>query len=222
MNPLFTIGLSILLAATGTAAVAENGSAQLSIEGLERVEKDARGEIYAHPEVDWSEYSRILLEPASIAFRKNWQRDQNRHLRAQRVRAGDMQRIRADVADMFGEVMREELTAHGYDMASESGADVLQIKPYVVDLDIYAPDIKAPGDTRSYTRQVGRMTLKLEVYDSVTGELLARASDRREAPYHSYLQWTTRITNNFELRRMMERWAQGLRTRLDEARQTKS
>ena len=66
----------------------------------------------------------------------------------------------------------------------------------------------------------GRMTLKLEIYDSITGDLIATASDRREAPRRGYMQWTTSVTNNAEARRMLQEWAVRLVERLDEARTT--
>jgi len=64
------------------------------------------------------------------------------------------------------------------------------------------------------------MTLKLEIYDSVTGDLIATASDRRESPRRGYMQWTTRVSNNADARRMLQRWAVALRERLDNARTT--
>jgi hypothetical protein len=62
------------------------------------------------------------------------------------------------------------------------------------------------------------MTLKLEIYDSVTGGLIAILSDRREAPRRGYMQWTSSVTNRAEAQRMLQRWAKDLVKRLDEAR----
>jgi DNA-binding HxlR family transcriptional regulator len=62
------------------------------------------------------------------------------------------------------------------------------------------------------------MTLKLELYDSVTGDLIATASDRRESPRRGYYQWTNSVSNTADARRMLERWAKDLHKRLDEAR----
>ena len=62
------------------------------------------------------------------------------------------------------------------------------------------------------------MTLKLELYDSVTGDLIAAASDRQEAPRRGYMQWTTSVTNRSEARQMLQRWAKDMRERLDQAR----
>lgn len=218
MKYFSTLVLAVLLASCAAPAPKDNQVPDVSMEGLELVEQDRRGEIYANPDVDWGSYTQVRLDPATVAFRKNWQRDQNRN-QPFKVKDEDMERIRSDIAEIFDEVFREELSADGgYEMTSENGENVLRIEPHIVDLDIYAPDTATPGITRSYTRRAGRMTLKLEIYDSVTGELLAKASDRREAPDYGYLQWTTSIRNNMEMRRLMERWAEGLRTRLDEAR----
>jgi hypothetical protein len=197
---------------------AEDKMPDISLEGLELVDKDRRGEIYADPGIDWTVYSQIKLDRASVAFRKNWQRDQNR-AQSFRVRTEDMERIKSSLADLFDEVFSEELTGNGgYELSEESGEHVMQITPRIVDLDVYAPDTRNAGMTRSYTESAGRMTLKLEILDSVTGDLIATVSDRQEAPRRGYMQWTTSVTNKAEARRMLQRWARDLRERLDKAR----
>lgn len=212
--------LTLSLAVVPAAVFAESEPPDVSLDGLQLVEKDRRGEIYADPGVDWSVYDQIQLERATVSFRKNWQRDQNR-MQSFKVKASDMERIKTDLAELFDEVFTEELTGKGdYTMASESADNVMRIKPQIVDLDVYAPDTKGPGMTRSYTQQAGRMTLKLEIYDAVTGDLIATASDRRESPRKSYYQWTTSASNQADARRMLQLWAKDLRKRLDEARST--
>jgi len=214
--------LILMILATCIAAppvLAESGPPQVSLDGLELVEKDGRGEIYADPDVDWSVYTDIQLDRATVAFRKNWQRDQNRPPNSFKVKASDMERIKSELSDMFNEVFVEELTGKGdYRMAAESGDNVLRITPKILDLDVYAPDTKTAGMQRSYTNRAGRMTLSLELYDSVTGDLLATASDRRESPERAYMQWTTSASNRADARRMLKGWAKDLRKRLDEAR----
>lgn len=199
--------------------LAEQGLPEVSLEGLELVEKDRRGEIYADPGIDWSTYTEIKLDRATVAFRKNWQRDQNR-AQPFKIRTEDMERIKSELSDMFNEVFTEELTTNGgYVMTGETGENVMRIVPHIVDLDVYAPDtMRTAGSTRSYTEQAGRMTLKLEIYDSLTGDLIATASHRQEAPRRGYMQWTNSVSNRAEARRMLQRWATGLRERLDEAR----
>jgi hypothetical protein len=213
------VSLILVASFVSTSLLAESEPPQASLDGLELVEKDRRGEIYADPDVDWSVYTTIQLDKATVAFRKNWQRDQNTYPSSFKVRASDMEKIKTELSELFNEVFVEELTSNGdYQMAAESGDTVLRIVPQIVDLDVYAPDTPQPGIQRSYTRQSGRMTLKLELYDSVTGDLLATASDRREAPDRGYMQWTTSVSNRQDARQMLQRWAKDLRKRLDEAR----
>jgi len=206
---------SVALNALAASDPAEPGIAD---GGMVLVTEDRRGAIYADPDVDWSVYEAILLDDATVAFRKNWQRDQNRASRTQRIQTRDIERIKNDLAEQFGEVFSAELENRGdFAMADTPAANVLRITPYIVDLDIYAPDVPSATYSRSYTDSAGRMTLKLELYDSETGDLIAVASDHREAPHRGYAQWTTRISNRADARQMFQQWAKALNERLLEA-----
>ena len=95
---------------------------------------------------------------------------------------------------------------------------VLAHRSHIVDLDVYAPDSRyQPGIQQSYVESAGRMTLKLHLYDSVTGDLLAVFSERREAPRRGYMQWANSVSNTREFRLMMQSWARELRQGLQEA-----
>ncbi|MEE4219073.1 MAG: DUF3313 family protein [Xanthomonadales bacterium] len=209
--------ISLALLALPALSLAEETAPEVSTDGMQLVEKDRRGEIYADPGVDWSVYSKIVLDDATVAFRKNWQRDQNRN-RAARVSTSDMEKMKSDLATLFDEVFVKELQDNGgFEIVDQAGEDVLRITPHIVDLDIYAPDTRSSMNSRSYTDSSGRMTLKLELRDSETGDLIAAASDRRESPYRGYAQWTTSVSNKADARRMLQKWAVGLRERLSEA-----
>ena len=216
---LKTLLLSFILVSTVVPAVAKDDPPEVSMEGLELVEKDRRGEIYADPGIDWSLYTQIMLDPATVAFRRNWQRDQNRY-RSFKVNARDMEKIKTSLSELFDDVFIKELSENGgYTITDQTGDEVMRIKPAIVDLDVYAPDTqRSTGRTTQFTESAGKMTLKLEIYDSVTGDLIAMASDRREAPRRGYAQWTTSVSNRAEAQRMLQRWAKDLVKRLDEAR----
>jgi len=216
---LKSILLSFILVIAVAPAMAKDDPPEVSIEGLELVDKNRRGEIYADPDIDWSLYTQITLDPATVAFRRNWQRDQNRY-HTFKIKTKDMERIKTDLSELFNDVFTKELGENGgYTIAEETGDDVMRIKPAIVDLDVYAPDtMNSAGRTTQFTETAGRMTLKLEIYDSVTGDLIAVLSDRREAPRRGYMQWTTSVSNRAEAQRMLQRWAKDLVKRLDEAR----
>ena len=200
--------------------LADDEPLQLDLDGLQLVEKDRNGEVYADPDVDWSVYSAIVLEDTTVAFKRNWKRDQNRY-QPFKVSNADVERIKTDLAELFREVFSVELTKDdGYTLTDASGPNVLVIQPAIVDLDVYAPDTNTTYISKQYTDQAGEMTLKLAIYDSVTGDLLATARDRREAPYRGYMQWTNSVTNRSDAKRMLTQWADALRDRLDQARAT--
>jgi hypothetical protein len=209
---------SLLYAPAGVIAGPDEPAADP--EGLQLLEEDRHGALYVLPDVDWSGYDSILLEDATVAFRKNWQRDQNRNRRslADRVDTRDMDRIRNDLAELFDEVFVGQLSGNGsWNLVESAGPSVLRIRPKIVDLDVYAPDVRSSTYSRSYTDSAGRMTLILELYDSETGDLIAAASDHRQAPYRGYMQWTTGVSNKGDARRMLQKWAVALNERLADA-----
>jgi hypothetical protein len=214
---LLTLTLALLL--PNSEAVAKSQPAEVSIEGLNLIDKDRRGEIYAEAGVDWNEYTQIKLERATVSFRKNWQRDQNRY-DPFKVRDQDVEKIKTRLSDLFNEVFTEELSAEGgYTMTESIGADVMTFVPRIVDLDIAAPDTRNnPGMTTSYVEQAGRMTLILEIYDSQSGDLISKMSHRQDAPRYGYMRWANSVSNTAEARRMLQRWAGMLIKRLNEAK----
>ena len=221
MKHVMIMSSLLTLAAPCVALALDSDPREMSLDGMQQVEKSRHGSIYADPGIDWSTYEQIRLDPATVAFRKNRLRDQNRY-QTNRIRTQDVERIKETMARTFDTVFREELGGDGgYSLTEENGENVLRITPHIEDLDLYAPDPRsAPGIQRSYAESMGRMTLRLDFYDSVTGDLIATASENREAPRRGYLQWANSVTNTKEARLMFQGWAKRLRERLDAARST--
>jgi hypothetical protein len=82
-----------------------------------------------------------------------------------------------------------------YIMTGESGADVLHFTPRIVDLDIYAPDRARNYIGGALTDSQGRMTIELEIRDSVSGSLLVTTRHHERDDYKGYMEWTTSVTN---------------------------
>lgn len=224
MKRLITL-LAMCALATPVAvwSQAEAPAPEVSLDGLELVEKTRHSEIYRAPGVDWSIYDEIQIEEATVAFRRNWQRDQNRY-QPNRIRSKDMQRISDGMVELFDDVFSKELSEKGgYEITDDPGENVLRISPHIVDLDVYAPDPRyQAGIQRSYVQTAGRMTLKLHLYDSYTGDLITVFSDHREAPWRGYIQWANTVTNTKEFRWLLQSWASDLREGLEEAKSIKS
>ena len=186
-------------------------------EGMELVKDSELATVYADPGADLGVYQQIWLEDATVAFKKNWKRDQNRG-NPLRVRDSDMQKIMDDVATLFREVFTAELVDGGYQMAEGPGPDVLIVRPAIVDLNVHAPDIQTASRSQVYSESAGEMTLNLELFDSLTGDKIAKATDRKRDYDRGYMQWRTRVSNRADAKRMMTPWAKALRSALDEAK----
>lgn len=208
--------LALNLAAT-TTVLAQEGDEEISFDGLERVEDSGVAMAYIDPEADFSAFERVVILEPFVAFRSNWQRDQNRS-RSRNIRASDMERIKADVASLLKEVFTERLEADdGFEVVVAADYDVLLLRPAIIDLDITAPDTRTAGRSRTFTASTGAATLYLELFDSVSGKIIGRAADRQAARRAGgNVSWSSRVTNTAEARRMFGRWADRLREFLDE------
>ncbi|HET6564414.1 MAG TPA: DUF3313 family protein [Xanthomonadales bacterium] len=207
--------LALTLPLTGLAG----SDAETTEDGLQLVEENRHRSLYVAPDVDWSRYSAIQLEDPTVEFRRNWQRDQNRSWPF-KVRDEDVVEIKQSLAELLIEVFGEELSRDGgYALSDESGSQVLILRPAITELDVAAPDTQNwAGISYQYTESSGRMTLQLELIDSVSGKVLSRFKERDEVPRMYYYQRTNRVTNEADARRMLRRWAEEQRERLDEAR----
>jgi len=101
-----------------------------------------------------------------------------------------------------------------------AGEDVLVIRPAIVDLDVEAPFTGSAG-SYSFTASAGSATLTLDLFDSVSGAVLAQAADRQVARHQQgalNFQRATRVSNRLDAERVLASWAEILRERLDEVR----
>lgn len=187
-------------------------------EGLQRAEVKGVDAVYRRPGANLAPYNKLLVRPVYVEFSKNWKPEHDSDL--YRMNEPDREKIRQGLADLFAEVMVKELESEGgYQLVNEPAADVLEVRPAIVNLYITAPDVsmQTAGRVRTYTADAGEMTLVVELRDSVTGTLLARAFDRREGNDMTW-QWTNSVTNTADARRIITGWADTLRNALDTAR----
>jgi hypothetical protein len=206
----------VLVATVTTTAQAENAEAGGRFDGLKPVPDSTLVMAYIDPEADFSVFRRVKILNPHVAFRSNWQRDQNRS-RSRNIRSRDMERIKADVASLFKTVFTERLEADdGFEVVDEADYDVLLLRPAIVDLDITAPDTQTAGRSQTFTASAGAATLYIELFDSVTGDIIGRAADRQVVRSAAGgVSWSNRVTNAQEARRMFGAWADQLRKFLD-------
>ena len=179
------------------------------VEGMHLVPDTRLGLVYMDPEAELAIYKKLLLMDAQVAFKKNWQRDINQS-KPYHVTASDMQRIKSEVAELFREIFSRELESAGFVLATELAPDSLIIRPAIVDLNINSPDTPRGGTTRNLTESAGDMTLYLELRDSVTGDLLAKALDFQFDRSNITTFMMDRTRNANAANRILTHWAQVL------------
>jgi hypothetical protein len=204
----------------GCNSTYSNKAPEVSPDGLQ-LKKSTRATVaYKKEAVDFSEYDAVKILPSTVAFKKNWQRSYNReHLTlSSKVSDADVLRIKADVAKLFDEVFKEEFGKDAsFPLVDTVSSNTLVIRPAIINLDVAAPDLRSAANVRTYTDDAGQATLFLELYDGVSGEILARIINTAVAGDNSHYEWANRVTNLADAKRMIRKWAKALRIKYDEA-----
>ena len=184
-------------------------------DGLVRQPNTRLDAVFLRADAEIPSYTNVIIAPASVQFARNWEPNRGGRSLSRRLDTADVVAIKDNLAATLGDIFREELTAGGYQVVTEPGPDTLLVIPAIVDLYITAPDTMSAGRSRTYTASSGRMTLVLELRDSVTGETLARVVDSQSGRNTGVMTINNRTTNTADARHAIRIWAQALRSGLD-------
>jgi hypothetical protein len=188
-------------------------------DGLVLQHQDKLGAVYLKPGATLADYTKVKLLECYVAFQKDWQRDYNDEqmgLTGQ-VTNQEMQSMKTKLATGFQEVFTKELDKAGYTVVDTTGADVLLIRPAIINLTVTAPDVMTAGMTNTYVSSAGSMTLYAELYDSLTSDKFAEVIDAEEVGAHGFNFRANSVTNRAEFEQALQAWAELLVKRLDEA-----
>jgi len=203
-----------LVSAIATDALGDDKPFCVNEEGLVRVGIEGIQQVYARPGTRLSGYTKIMLDPINVSFRRDWDPRPG----GQSVSSTEKQAIRDRLARELRDAFTRELERSGrYRVVSAPGTDVLRIQADVRDLYINAPDVPRAADIHTYTVSAGEMTLVAELRDAPSGDLIARVVDHRRDPDSPWFELTTRVENVAAARRAAEYWARALREQLDTA-----
>lgn len=188
-----------------------------SDDGLQQKRVKGFDLVYVRPGAPLSGYRKVLINPVSVAFRRDWER-RAAIPTGTRIPSSDALRIKDDLARVVHDEVVRELGKSGYTLVSAPGDDVLEINVRVAELYLNAPDIQTATPSRSYTMSFGEMTLIAELRDSTSGATVMRILDRTMGRDLGILRLTTRVENAAEVGLAASAWARVLRRELDLAR----
>ena len=213
------IGIAVLAAgcATGPATIDTSPTAEVTFDGLNEVQNSRADKAWARVGVDFSGYSKIMLEGAGVEYRPGGEAGRTYAARSRGGPYEVTEEQKARFEATMRQVFQEELQrSERYELVSEPGPDVLLIRGALLDVVSYVPPDNIPGRVDVYLSSVGEATLVIEIRDSITNAILARAVDRRAAEDMSgRLSQSNRVTNTAEVRRLARRWGRALREGLE-------
>ncbi len=208
----------VLVACTTAPPTIQTGpDAELSFDGLHKVDNSQADVAWARPDFDISGYTKIWPISAGIEYRQVKDRGRSTMARSQGGPYFIDDKSRAQFEELVGTVFKEELEKiEKYELVDGPGPDVLMIRGGLLDVTSYGPPDPVGGRSVVYLSSVGEATLVLELRDSETGTILARSVDRR-APETIGGTFTrsNSVTNSAEARRLIRFWATRLREGLD-------
>jgi len=212
-----TTSLALVAGCAGsTPTIDTSPEAEVTFDGLHEVKGGRADEAWARPGVDISQYSKIMLQGAGIEYRPGGESGRSFSARSRGGPYEVTEDQKARLRELIAEVFLEELAkSEHFTLVNEAGPDVLLIRGAVLDVVSYVPP-EPIGRSDIYLSRVGEATLVLELRDSITEAVLARAADRDAAEGSMGFTESSRVTNTVEVRRLVGAWARLLRERLDE------
>ncbi len=191
--------------------------AAVSFDGLHEIDNSRADIAWARPDLDFSNYTSILPVSLGIEYTEVANKANTAVTRTQRGPYFIDDKARAEFEALVGEIFMEELQKSvRFAIADEPGPNTLIVAGGLLDVTSQVPPTKVGSSNRIYLSSIGDATLVLEIRDSETNRILARAIDRRAAePIGSSFQTSNSVTDTVEIRRLITYWATGLREALD-------
>lgn len=214
---LLAMGMCLLI--SPLAAREKTKLPETTKDGLHLVHQDKLSAVYVKPGASLADYNKVMIVDCYVAFQKNWQRNYNQNELdlEKRVTTEDMQKIKARVAEEFPKMFTKVLEKGGYEVVDTVGADVLLLRPAIINLTVTAPYLPTAGISAEIVSSAGSMTLYMELYDSQTSEKFAEVIDAEAVGDDGFAHAANRVSNTADFEFTLQNWAEILVKRLDEA-----
>jgi len=206
--------LLVALAALGCAPIEPTmrtgPGAEVTHDGLYRVDYAGFANVWAKPDAGLGRYDKIVIAKPSFHYRT-----------VEGVRAandGDYE-VPERRRDRFEEVVTDAFEkslakSRFYAITTEPGPGTLLLLAAVHDIVSHIPP-RATGRDNTYVSEIGEATIVLELRDSQSNEVLARAAERRAVLPSGGVVSSNSAGSTFEIRQEAGRWGTILRNQLD-------
>jgi hypothetical protein len=215
-------GLICITVATALAcpsSLRAQGSPPSVVDGLHLRTNTGSSLVYVKPGATFGKYDKVAILDCFVEFDKDWQSNYNSNQvdPSTFVSSDDMNRIKQELAADFKRIFTKVLQTGGYQVVTSAAPDVLVLRPAIINLRVTAPDLMTPGIDATVVSSAGSATLYLELWDSMTNTLLARAMNS-QADQQFGGQVASSVTNAQAADFILKGWANSLLKHLAAAR----
>ncbi|WP_192021624.1 DUF3313 family protein [Shewanella sp. WPAGA9] len=211
---------SLFGCATQPATLQQGPDAEITKDGLVKVDNSRLALSYVRPDVDWTQYSKLYFRPTKVT------NDHPKDYRTPRVdpqtdglnATYDLPQESLDkMAQQFSKTVQDVFNhEQPFELVTRAGPNTLVIDTAVSDIRLSAPvessrrSYNSMGKT--YTQNSGSMVLLAELKDGQTDEVLAKAADRAIG----FDQWrqNTKVFNWGDVKTVYRRWVNDFKNAL--------
>ena len=212
-NIAIVFAVFLLASCSSTPTVQQGPNAEVTYDGLHRVNNTVSDKVWIKPDIDLSKYSMILLESAGIQYnhpaaRSRYDRNADSFPLTEQQKAS----LQASVREVFEKELQK---IQNYEFTTEPGPGVLDVIVGLMNVTSRVPEQLVSARSSTYLADLGSATLIVELRDSRTEESLARVIDsKRIEPV--VVRESNPVTNKMEVQRYARQWASRLVRSLDE------
>lgn len=182
--------------------------------GLEKVKVKRLDHVYARPGIDWSQYSKVIVDPLDMS---------------QTVIKAPSHTLKKDIPTLndknsapfkasFMKAFTREFTEDDLLVeVKDAKPGTLRISAKLLEIaPTYFPNSRTEFSSRNkvYSETAGKLEMQFEIRDAATGELLTQATDKREA--NRMWRENNPIENRAQINQIMGTWARIFRTHLED------
>jgi hypothetical protein len=208
---------------TSTPTFQTGEDAEVTFDGLTRMEGTVMDVGWARTDIDLTAYRKVMFAGVGVEYRDVGNAPYSGRRGATGTatsrRSATEFNLHPDTRAQFEEeiaaaFVEEVGRSDVFEIVEEEGPDVLLVRGGLLDVVSRVPP-ETVGRSRIFIDTVGEATLVLEIRNSQSQAIYARALDRRAAGNASFMQESNQVTNRAEVRRLGRHWGRLLRDGLD-------
>jgi hypothetical protein len=192
-------------------------SAEVTFDGLVKVDNTTMAQVWVRPDIDLNSYTELLPVVTDIQYApaKSMSKSMSWRSNQENFPLSDVEKERFEKTahEVF---LSEFAKSTKFKLTDKPGEDVLLVKVHLLEVASRVPPDNGPGRTDVFVNTIGDAGLVVELYDSNSGQILARAVDRKEFSYPgNQLQRSIQGLDAAQVKRGLEVWGRIMVNGLD-------